>query len=225
MSEIGERFGVEDGLRGRQATWCLAREKRDQARRIYGEFDDNVVAGQKAIAEMYLEEGKIERSHRSLPPPPRNRRRPLRRLTSGPLPGATKNSPTGRKPSPATAKSIASLPTTSPSPNAIAASASRRRRSSSTTNAKLTEKQLPKRPSKSASPTRKPRTKKRPSAPSNSPANATQNLARPAKPTPTSRTNTTSTSPSAEPRKSSAAAHLGMDSETKNEDSVPQPNL
>ena len=57
--EIGERFGVDDGLRGRQATWCLSREKRDQARRIYGEFE-NVVVGQKAIAKMYLEEGKIE---------------------------------------------------------------------------------------------------------------------------------------------------------------------
>ena len=57
--EIGERFGVDDGLRGRQATWCLSREKRDQARRIYGEFE-NVVVGQNAIAKMYLEEGKIE---------------------------------------------------------------------------------------------------------------------------------------------------------------------
>ena len=57
--EIGERFGVDDGLRGRQASWCLSREKRDQARRIYGEFE-NVVVGQKAIAGMYLEEGKIK---------------------------------------------------------------------------------------------------------------------------------------------------------------------
>mgnify|MGYP001986181990 FL=1 len=56
--EIGERFGVNDGLRGRQATWCISREKRDQARRIYGEFED-VVTGQKAIAGMYLEEGKV----------------------------------------------------------------------------------------------------------------------------------------------------------------------
>jgi len=56
--EIGKRFGIEDGLRGRQATWCLAREKRDQARRLYNEFDDKV-AGQKEIAGMYLEEGKI----------------------------------------------------------------------------------------------------------------------------------------------------------------------
>jgi TolA-binding protein len=57
--EIGERFGVDDGLRGRQASWCLSREKRDQARRIYGEFE-NVVVGQKAIAGMFLEEGKIK---------------------------------------------------------------------------------------------------------------------------------------------------------------------
>ena len=56
--EIGEQFGVDDGLRGRQAQWCLARKKRDDARRIYGEFEDKV-AGQKAIAKMFLEEGKI----------------------------------------------------------------------------------------------------------------------------------------------------------------------
>jgi TolA-binding protein len=57
--EIAERFGPDDGLRGRMAQWCKQREKRDQARKIYGEFDD-VVAGQKQIAAMYLEEGKIE---------------------------------------------------------------------------------------------------------------------------------------------------------------------
>ena len=57
--EIGEQFGVDDGLRGRQAQWCLARDKRDDARRIYGEFEDKV-AGQKAIAKMFLEEGKIK---------------------------------------------------------------------------------------------------------------------------------------------------------------------
>jgi TolA-binding protein len=58
-AEIGDRFGVDDGLRGRQANWYLSREKRDQARRIYGEFE-NVVVGQKAIAGMYLQEGKIK---------------------------------------------------------------------------------------------------------------------------------------------------------------------
>lgn len=57
--EIGKQFGVDDGLRGRQATWCLAREKRDQARGIYSAFDDQI-AGQKAIAKMYLDEGKIK---------------------------------------------------------------------------------------------------------------------------------------------------------------------
>lgn len=56
--EIGKQFGIDDGLRGRQAQWSIAREKRDDARRIYGEFDDQVV-GQKAIAQMYLDEGKI----------------------------------------------------------------------------------------------------------------------------------------------------------------------
>ncbi len=56
--EIGKQFGLDDDLRSRQAQWSIAREKRDQARRLYGEFDDQVT-GQKVIAGMYLEEGKI----------------------------------------------------------------------------------------------------------------------------------------------------------------------
>jgi TolA-binding protein len=56
--EIGENFGINDGLRGRIATWYLAREKRNEARRIYGEFDDKV-AGLKNIAVIYLEENRI----------------------------------------------------------------------------------------------------------------------------------------------------------------------
>ncbi|YCM44539.1 tetratricopeptide repeat protein [Verrucomicrobiaceae bacterium 227] len=56
--EIAKQFGLDDDLRGHQAKWSLAREKRDQARRIYGEFEDQIT-GQKAIAEMYLDEGKI----------------------------------------------------------------------------------------------------------------------------------------------------------------------
>ena len=56
--EIGDRFGMNDGLRGRMASWYKSRDKRDDARRIYGEFDDKV-AGLKNIAGMYLEEGNI----------------------------------------------------------------------------------------------------------------------------------------------------------------------
>jgi TolA-binding protein len=56
--EIGKQFGIDDGLRERQANWYLAQKKRDDARRIYGEFE-NVVTGQKAIAGMYLDEGKV----------------------------------------------------------------------------------------------------------------------------------------------------------------------
>jgi TolA-binding protein len=56
--EIGDRFGTNDGLRGRMASWYKAHEKRNDARRIYSEFDD-IVAGQNAIAGMFLEEDKI----------------------------------------------------------------------------------------------------------------------------------------------------------------------
>lgn len=57
--EIDERFGRDDELRGNMAQWYLAREKRDEARRMYNEFD-NVVAGQEAIAGMYQQEGRFE---------------------------------------------------------------------------------------------------------------------------------------------------------------------
>jgi len=55
--EIGTRFGRDDGLLGKMAAWFKQREKRDEARRIYGEFKD-VVAGRKNIIAMLLEEGK-----------------------------------------------------------------------------------------------------------------------------------------------------------------------
>ena len=71
--EIGERFGINDDLRSRMASWYITREKRDTARRIYGEFENQIV-GQKAIAKMYIEEGKNQRSNRSLPPPAKYRR-------------------------------------------------------------------------------------------------------------------------------------------------------
>jgi TolA-binding protein len=57
--EIGERFGKDDALLGKMAEWCKSRDKRDEARRIYGQFKD-VVAGRKNIAAMFLEEGKIK---------------------------------------------------------------------------------------------------------------------------------------------------------------------
>lgn len=56
--EIGKRFGRDDGLLGRMATWYKQREKRDDARRIYGEFKDQP-AGLGNIAGMYLEEDKV----------------------------------------------------------------------------------------------------------------------------------------------------------------------
>lgn len=56
-NEIGDRWGRDDDLLGRMAEWYKAREKREDARRIYGQFK-NVVAGQEHIAAMYEEEGK-----------------------------------------------------------------------------------------------------------------------------------------------------------------------
>jgi len=57
-TEIGERFGRDDGLLGKMAAWYNARDKRPEARGIYAEFKDPV-AGLKNIAAMDLEEGKI----------------------------------------------------------------------------------------------------------------------------------------------------------------------
>ncbi|MGC6564420.1 MAG: tetratricopeptide repeat protein, partial [Akkermansiaceae bacterium] len=59
--EIGKQFGINDGLRGRMAEWYKAREKRDDARRLYNEFDDKV-AGLKNIATMFMEEGKVDKA-------------------------------------------------------------------------------------------------------------------------------------------------------------------
>ena len=56
--EIGKRFSRDDDLLEKMAAWYKQREKRDDARRIYGEFKD-VVAGQKNIAGMFLEEKKL----------------------------------------------------------------------------------------------------------------------------------------------------------------------
>ena len=57
--EIGERFGMNDGLRGKMADWYKSRDKRGEARRIYAEFE-NQVAGLTALSAMDLEEGKIK---------------------------------------------------------------------------------------------------------------------------------------------------------------------
>lgn len=57
-TEIGERFGRDDGLLGKMAGWYKARDKRPEARGIYAEFKDRV-AGLKNIAGMDLEDGKI----------------------------------------------------------------------------------------------------------------------------------------------------------------------
>ncbi len=57
--EIGEKFGKDDGLLGKMAAWFKSRKKPEEARRIYGEFEDKI-AGLKNIAAMDLEEGKIK---------------------------------------------------------------------------------------------------------------------------------------------------------------------
>lgn len=57
--EIGEKFGLDDGLRSRMAAWYKKREKRNEARKIYGEFEDKI-AGLSNLATMELEEGRIK---------------------------------------------------------------------------------------------------------------------------------------------------------------------
>lgn len=59
--EIGQLLGVNDSLRGRIANWYIARKKPDDARRIYGEFDDKAT-GLKHIADMFLKEGNITKA-------------------------------------------------------------------------------------------------------------------------------------------------------------------
>ncbi len=57
-SEIGERFGMNDSLRETMAQWYKSRDRRNEARKIYGEFEDQL-AGLKNLAAMSLEEKKI----------------------------------------------------------------------------------------------------------------------------------------------------------------------
>jgi len=56
--EIGERFGMNDSLRETMAQWYKSRDRRNEARKIYGEFEDQL-AGLKNLAAMSLEEKKI----------------------------------------------------------------------------------------------------------------------------------------------------------------------
>jgi tetratricopeptide (TPR) repeat protein len=55
--EIGSRWGKDDGLLGKMAEFYKQRDKRDDARRMYEQFEDRV-AGLTNIATMFLEEGK-----------------------------------------------------------------------------------------------------------------------------------------------------------------------
>lgn len=56
--EVARRYGTDDDLRSRMATWFKQRKKPEEARRLYSEFEDPV-AGLKNIAAIDLEEGKI----------------------------------------------------------------------------------------------------------------------------------------------------------------------
>ena len=55
--EIGEKFGMNDGLRGRMADWHISRDKLDTAYRIYGQYE-NKVGGLSNVAKLQLKEGK-----------------------------------------------------------------------------------------------------------------------------------------------------------------------
>ena len=57
-SEIGDRFGMNDSLRGTMAQWYKSRDRRNEARKIYSEFEDQL-AGLKNLAGMSLEEKKV----------------------------------------------------------------------------------------------------------------------------------------------------------------------
>jgi tetratricopeptide (TPR) repeat protein len=56
--EIGDRFGMNDSLRGTMAQWYKSRDRRNEARKIYSEFEDQL-AGLKNLAGMSLEEKKV----------------------------------------------------------------------------------------------------------------------------------------------------------------------
>ncbi|MCH7226276.1 tetratricopeptide repeat protein [Haloferula sp. A504] len=56
--EIAKAHGTDDALRGNRASWLLARDKRDEARRWYERFE-NVVEGKRHLVGMAMEEGNI----------------------------------------------------------------------------------------------------------------------------------------------------------------------
>ena len=202
--EIGERFGRDDDLLGRMAEWCKQRDKRDEARRIYGEFKD-VVAGRKNIAAMFLEEGKVAEAIEVF--------RKLIEIDGDhagdylwSIAGCYEKLSDWKK-AIATYRQIDRFPDNYFRDGRLPPQARRTEGSHRPLqpDARSSTRPRPRPPCRSASPTRRPRTRRRPSAPSSSPASATRSPAKPAAPTPTSRTNTTSTSPSAAPRRSRPA--------------------
>ena len=56
--EIVDRFGMNDSLRERMAQWYKSRDRRNEARKIYSEFEDQLT-GLKNLAAMSLEEKKV----------------------------------------------------------------------------------------------------------------------------------------------------------------------
>ena len=56
--EIGDRFGMNDSLREKMAQWYKSRDRRNEARKIYSEFEDQLT-GLKNLAAMSLEEKKV----------------------------------------------------------------------------------------------------------------------------------------------------------------------
>jgi len=57
--KIIELFGKDDGILGRVAEWLKSHDRRDDARRVYGQFEDRV-RGQSLIADMYREESRYD---------------------------------------------------------------------------------------------------------------------------------------------------------------------
>ena len=57
--EVAKRLGRDDDILGRMAKWHLGREHIDKAIALYNEFE-NQVAGQEAIANIYVSQGKLE---------------------------------------------------------------------------------------------------------------------------------------------------------------------
>jgi len=66
--EIGEKFGMNDGLRGKMADWYITCEKLDRAFRIYAQYE-NKVAGLGDVAKLqltckrYQKTGQASRAH------------------------------------------------------------------------------------------------------------------------------------------------------------------